>query len=100
MCVCLYICLYVCLSAIPIERGSSRIGFKCIPEVVGPGGAGQGELIPPKLENQQDREKSGGASGARVRFPGSATFYRTRDLITGTGTYEVFNRHFNEKFLT
>ena len=25
-----------------------------------------------------DREKSGGASGARVRFLGSATFYRQR----------------------
>ena len=44
---------------VPNERGTSQEGFKCIPEVLGPGGAALGGRIPPKLEIAQHREKSG-----------------------------------------
>ena len=44
---------------VPNGRGTSQKGFKCIPEVLGPGRAALGGRTLPKLEIAQHLEKSG-----------------------------------------
>ena len=37
--------------------------------------------------------ETGGTSGARIRFPGSATFYRTREVREGSAVELTSNAH-------